>query len=69
MYAPDLERMTLEFHLMTAQRRADRLTRGSPSWDAAMCVVDELQLEGARLDARSAWPSIATIRRPNRACR
>ena len=66
MRAPDLERMTLEFNLMTAHRRADRLTRGSPSWDAAMCVVDDLQLEGARLDAQAAPRSIATAQGPNR---
>jgi hypothetical protein len=44
------DRMDLEFQLLIARRRADACTPGSPSWDAAMGLVVELEDELRRLD-------------------
>ena len=60
MHKPDLERMTLEFDLMAWRRRADALMPSSPSWDAAMAMVHELEDEGARLDAYADGHAIVT---------
>ena len=51
MFRPNLERMDLEFKLLIAQRRADQCSAYSPSWDAAMGLVDDLEAEIRRLDA------------------
>jgi len=51
MFRPNLERMDAEFKLLIAQRRADQCSPQSPSWDAAMGLVDDLEAEIRRLDA------------------
>ena len=51
MFRPNLERMDVEFKLLLAQRRADQCSPYSPSWDAAMGLVDDLEAEIRRLDA------------------
>lgn len=50
MYQPTLERMDVEFRLVVARTRAERCSPASPSWDAAMGLVDELEDEISRLD-------------------
>lgn len=45
-----LARMTADFALLLAKRRADRYVQFSPSWDAAMMVVEACEREAYRLD-------------------
>jgi hypothetical protein len=51
MFRPNLDRMDVEFKLLIARRRADQCVPYSPSWDAAMGLVDDLEAEIRRLDA------------------
>ena len=50
MFRPDLERMSVEYQLLLAQRRANAATPYSPAWDAAMADVEEWAREAWRLD-------------------
>lgn len=51
MFRPTLDRIDVEFKLLIAQRRADQCFPYSPSWDAAMGLVDDLEAEIRLLDA------------------
>jgi hypothetical protein len=51
MYRPNLERLDVAFKLLIAQQRADECSPSSPSWDAAMGLVDDLEAEIRVLDA------------------
>jgi hypothetical protein len=50
MSQPTLERMDAESRLQDARTRAERCSQASPSWDAAMGLVDELEDEIRQLD-------------------
>ena len=43
MFRPDPEPSTLEYQLLLARRRMQALAPGSPSWDAAIEGVEELE--------------------------
>jgi hypothetical protein len=45
MHERRIERATVDVDLVIARRRADACTPGSPSWDAAMGLVQELEDE------------------------
>lgn len=45
MFQRQLDRTSLDVDLLIARRRADACTPGSPSWDAAMGLVEELEDE------------------------
>ena len=45
-----LDRMSADYALLLAKRRADKRVPFSPSWDAAMGVVEDLERESFRLD-------------------
>ena len=46
----DLERTSVDYALLLARRRADKRVPFSPSWDAAMGLVEDLKSEAFRLD-------------------
>jgi hypothetical protein len=48
MFCPDPEPSTLEYQLLVARRRMEALAPGSPSWDAAIEGVEELESALAR---------------------
>jgi hypothetical protein len=48
-----LERTSLDHDLTIARRRADACTAGSPAWDAAMGLVQELEDELRRIEQAS----------------
>ncbi len=48
--------MTLDVDLLIARRRADACTPGSPSWDAAMGLVEELEAELRQIEAMPKLP-------------
>ena len=50
MYQRRIDRLSLDLDLMIARRRADACSPGSPSWDAAMALVQELEDELRRID-------------------
>ena len=52
-YTPDLDREGAERALMIARRRADACSPGGPSWDAAMGLVDDLELALREFDEPS----------------
>jgi hypothetical protein len=43
MYQRRIDRLGIDLDLLIARRRADACTLGSPSWDAAMGLVQELE--------------------------
>ena len=43
MFRPDPEPTSLEYQLLVARRRMNGLAPGSPSWDAAIEGVEELE--------------------------
>jgi hypothetical protein len=43
VYQTSLDRLSLDGDLSVARRRADSCMHGSPSWDAAMGLVEELE--------------------------
>lgn len=45
-----LDRISLDLDLLIARRRADACTPGSPSWDAAMGLVEDLEDELHQLE-------------------
>ena len=47
---PTLDRIDAEFRLRIARLRAEQGSQGSPSWDAAMGLVDELEADLRRID-------------------
>ena len=51
MYKRRLDQMSRDVDLMIARRRADACTPGSPSWDAAMGLVQELEDEIRQIEA------------------
>jgi hypothetical protein len=53
MYQRRLDRMIVDLDLMLARRRADACTPGSPSWDAAMGLVEELEDELRQVEPRA----------------
>ena len=65
MHQRRLDRLSLDLDLLIARRRADACLPGSPSWDAAMGLVQELEealqeLERApetRQDHLVLWPA------------
>jgi hypothetical protein len=56
----------LDLDLLIARRRADACTPGSPSWDAAMGLVEELENQLRLVDASphilDSRPVLATTR-------
>lgn len=50
MFHMKLDRMSADYALLLAKRRADRCVHFSPAWDAAMVAVDECEREAFRLD-------------------
>ena len=50
MSNPELERMSVDYALLLAKRHADKRVPFSPSWDAAMGLVEDLEREAFRLD-------------------
>lgn len=48
MFRPDPEPSGLEYQLLVARRRMEALAPGSPSWDAAIEGVEELERDLAR---------------------
>ncbi len=63
MYRPNQERMDVEFKLLIAQRRADQCSPSSPSWDAAMGLVDDLESEIRQLDTAAAPRTLVSVSR------
>jgi hypothetical protein len=59
----NLERMSVDHALMVARRRADARIPFSPSWDAAIGLVEDLEREASRLDAimHSARPRVGKL--------
>ena len=53
MYRHRVERLSLDLDLMIARRRADACMPGSPAWDAAMGLVEELEEAVGRLGETS----------------
>ncbi len=53
--------MSIDLDLLVARRRADACTPGSPSWDAAMGLVQELEDEMRRLEQASEAPEDAGV--------
>lgn len=51
MFKRRLDRISLDVDLLVARRRADDCTHGSPSWDAAMGLVQELEDELREVEA------------------
>ncbi len=50
MYQRGLDRTSLDGDLLIARRRADAYTPGSPSWDAAMGLVEDLEDEQRQVE-------------------
>ena len=48
-----LDRMSLDVDLLIARRRAESCTLGSPSWDAAMGLVEELEDALRQVESRA----------------
>jgi len=63
MYRPKPERIDVEFKLLIAQRRAEQCSPSSPSWDAAMGLVDDLEAEMRQLDAVAHPRTLASVSR------
>jgi hypothetical protein len=63
MYGPKPERVDVEFKLLIAQRRADQCSPSSPSWDAAMGLVDDLEAEMRQLDAGANPRTLVSVSR------
>jgi len=55
-----VDRLAIETALTTARRRAEGDVRGSPSWDAAMEWIDDLEQELAEL-----YPNGSALPSPN----
>ena len=60
----DLERTSVDYALLLARRRADKRVPFSPSWDAAMGLVEDLEREAFRLDQIIQSATQGFVRRP-----